>query len=117
MTRPYAEDLLQECWLRIHKARLTYRPGSPVLPWIYAIARHTRVDGYRRLKRTTSFKECSLDSVPDRTSRTNVSESSIDLWKAVAKLPESQREVIVMLKVTGMSIEEVASATGSTAGR
>ena len=31
-------------------------------------------------------------------------------------LPESQREVIVMLKVSGMSLEEVARATASTVG-
>ncbi len=41
-TRGYAEDMLQECWLRIHRARHTYRPGDPLLPWIFAIARHTR---------------------------------------------------------------------------
>lgn len=114
VTRPYAEDLLQESWLRIHKARHTYRPGAPVLPWIYAIARQTRVDGYRRLKRTTSFQERELDSLPDKTSRTDISDSSVDLWKALARLPESQQEVVLMLKVTGMSLEEVASATGST---
>ena len=30
-TRVFAEDMLQDCWLRIHRARHTYRPGSPVL--------------------------------------------------------------------------------------
>ena len=33
-TRVHAEDMLQECWLRIHKARHTYRQDAPVLPWI-----------------------------------------------------------------------------------
>jgi RNA polymerase sigma-70 factor (ECF subfamily) len=47
-TREQANDLLQEAWLRIHRVRHTYRPGEPVLPWIYAIARRVRVDGYRR---------------------------------------------------------------------
>lgn len=37
-TRPRAEDLLQECWLRIHRSRHTYRAGAPVLPWVFAIA-------------------------------------------------------------------------------
>lgn len=46
--RSDAEDLLQDAWLRIHKARHTYRPAEPLLPWLYAIARHVRVDGYRR---------------------------------------------------------------------
>ena len=34
----------------------------------------------------------------------------------VASLPESQREVLTMLKVNGLSIEEVARATSSTIG-
>ncbi|MGB7436804.1 MAG: sigma factor, partial [Candidatus Acidiferrum sp.] len=38
-SRADADDLLQETWLRIHKVRQTYRPGEPVLPWCYAIAR------------------------------------------------------------------------------
>ena len=32
-SRPDADDLLQETWLRIHRVRHTYRPGEPVLPW------------------------------------------------------------------------------------
>ena len=47
MSREQADDLLQETWLRIHRVRHTYRPGQPVLPWVYAIARRVRVDGYR----------------------------------------------------------------------
>jgi RNA polymerase sigma-70 factor (ECF subfamily) len=42
------EDLLQDCWVRIHRSRHTYRPVEPLLPWIFAIARHTRLDGYRQ---------------------------------------------------------------------
>src|SRR5258708_8872666 len=52
-SREQADDLLQETWLRIHRVRHTYRPGWPVLPWIYAIARRVRVDGYRRAPRLT----------------------------------------------------------------
>ena len=35
-----AEDLLQETFLQIHRARQTYTPPRPVRPWIYAITRH-----------------------------------------------------------------------------
>src|SRR5579871_1836583 len=47
-SREQADDLLQETWMRIHRVRHTYRSGEPVLPWIYAIARRVRVDGYRK---------------------------------------------------------------------
>src|SRR6202142_4040429 len=52
-----ADDLLQETWLRIHKVRGTYRPGEPVLPWFYAIARHVRVDHYRKAIRAAVREE------------------------------------------------------------
>lgn len=112
------EDLLQECWLRIHRARQSYRPGGPVLPWLLAIARHTRVDQYRRWQRS-SGRESSIDAIAQHPSsdlratiETRLEANSI---LAVMKtIPEAQREVLMMLKVGGMSVEEVARATGSS---
>src|SRR6201984_3644924 len=63
-TREQANDLLQEAWLRIHRVRHTYRPGEPVLPWIYAIARRVRVDGYRRTRRI-SLHEIGMELLPE----------------------------------------------------
>ena len=45
-----------------------------------------------------------------------VSDGSDDLMNMLGQLPDSQREVILMLKVSGMSLEEVARATSSTVG-
>src|SRR5271169_4592203 len=56
-SRADADDLLQETWLRIHRVRHTYRPGEPVLPWFYAIARHVRVDHYRKAMRTRAHEQ------------------------------------------------------------
>src|SRR5664279_2491238 len=55
--RRFAEDLVQETWMRIHKARHSYRRGEPVLPWIFAIARHTGLDNYRRTRRIEARTE------------------------------------------------------------
>lgn len=63
-SREHADDLLQETWLRIHKARHTYRPGEPVLPWLYAIARNIRVDHYRKASRTSGHEQ-PLDETPE----------------------------------------------------
>lgn len=116
-TRAYAEDLLQECWLRIHKSRHTYRPGSPLLPWVFAIARHTRVDGFRRRGRIESH-ELALEEFQQLpvSATMPVDVEAQDLYRLVEELPESQREVIFMMKVSGMSLEEVARATSSTVG-
>jgi len=112
-----AEDLLQECWIRIHRSRHTYRSSEPVMPWIYAIARHTRLDGYRRRRRLES-REVLVASVPegfDRAEPEALREED-DFASLVASLPEAQREVLVMLKVGGMSLDEVAKATSSSVG-
>jgi RNA polymerase sigma-70 factor, ECF subfamily len=115
-SRADADDLLQETWLRIHKVRHTYRPGEPVLPWFYAIARHVRVDHYRRSLRI-SAREQTLDDLPEiPAAAAGASGDELTLAELLAPLPESQREVIHMLKVAEMSLAEVARATSSTVG-
>jgi RNA polymerase sigma-70 factor (ECF subfamily) len=114
--RTEADDLLQETWLRIHRVRHTYRAGEPVLPWFYAIARSIRVDHHRKARRTTA-REQPLDGIPEVAAAEPAGAGeSPELEALLASLPASQREVIEMLKITGMSLEEVARATSSTVG-
>jgi RNA polymerase sigma-70 factor (ECF subfamily) len=116
VSRRYADDLLQETWLRIHEVRHTYRPGQPVLPWLYAIARNIRVDHYRKAQRR-EIREQSWDENLDIPHPAGSAEAgSPDLEAILATLPESQREVVAMLKVAGMSLEDVARATSSSVG-
>jgi len=111
-SRPMADDLLQETWLRIHRVRHTYRPAEPVLPWFYAIARHVRVDHFRKVSRLAA-REQGLESLNQLAAASPRSDAFVEI---LAALPESQREVLQMLKVAGMSLEEVARATSSTVG-
>ncbi len=113
MSRTDADDLLQETWLRIHKVRHTYRPSEPAVPWFYAIARHIRVDHYRKSIRAAAG-ERELEEMSKGAS--SALHQADELEALLAPLPESQREVIAMLKVEGMSLEEVARATSSTVG-
>jgi RNA polymerase sigma-70 factor, ECF subfamily len=112
------DDLLQECWLRIHKARSSYRAEEPVLPWVLAIARHTRIDFYRRWRRSSGretelfdFSSEALGTMVGAEGKAIEAQSFLGLLE---KLPESQREVVVMMKVTGMTVQEIALATKST---
>jgi len=115
-SRGDADDLLQETWMRIHQVRQTYRTGEPLLPWLYAIARHIRVDHYRKSRRTVA-RERPLEEAPNSAAvRPPGLGGAPDLETLLAPLPESQREVIEMLKVAGMSLEEVARATSSSVG-
>ena len=114
-SREHADDLLQDTWLRIHRVRHTYRPGEPVLPWVYAIARRVRVDGYRR-RRRIAIHETTMEVLPEAPAPAKPRNTLPAFETLVAALPDAQREVITMLKVGGLSLEEVACATSSTVG-
>ncbi len=113
-SREAAEDLLQETWLRIHRMRHSYRTGERLLPWVYAIAHHVRIDSYRRRRRIAAH-EAAIDPMPEPASP-NAALDALQFQSLVATLPEGQREVVTMLKATGMTVDEVARATSSTAG-
>jgi RNA polymerase sigma-70 factor, ECF subfamily len=112
-SRTEAEDLLQETWMQIHQARHTYRAGEPVLPWLYAIARHVQVDHYRKRSRAEKRERVMGMGIAAGDSELR---TGWDLAELLAPLPDSQREVIEMLKVAGMSLQEVARATSSSVG-
>ena len=115
-SRAEAEDLLQDTWLQIHKVRHTHRSGEPLLPWIYAIARHVKVDSYRRSQRIRS-REQTMSPLPELSASVQRSSAEMtDFDTLIAVLPPSQREVVSMLKVSEMSLAEVARATSSSVG-
>jgi RNA polymerase sigma-70 factor (ECF subfamily) len=112
--RTDADDMLQDLWLRIHRVRHTYRPGQPLLPWVYAIAHRVRIDTYRRRCRLS--REIGVDTLPEPAAREENQNSLLTFDELLATLPEGQREVLTMLKVGGLSLDEVARATSSTIG-
>lgn len=112
--RADAEDMLQDLWLRIHRARHAYRPGEPVLPWVYAIAHCVRTDNYRRRRRIAS-RESAVAVLPEPSHQRD-STGALPFEDLMAPLSERQRTIVTMLKVDGMSIEEVARATALTVG-
>lgn len=113
-SRSDANDMLQEVWLRIHRVRHTYRAGEPVLPWMYAIAHRVRVDHYRKSRRLS--REVGVDVLPEVGTAGPERNRTPAFDELIRDLPEGQREVLTMLKVDGLSIEEIARATASTAG-
>jgi RNA polymerase sigma-70 factor (ECF subfamily) len=113
-SRTDADDMLQDLWLRIHRVRHTYRPGEPLLPWVYAIAHRVRIDTYRRRRRI--LREVSVDALPEPAARGGNQSSLLALDELLATLPDGQRDVLTMLKIGGLSLKEVARKTSSTVG-
>ena len=112
-----AEDLMQECWIRIHRGRSSYRPGEPVLPWAFAIARHTKIDEYRKDSARANREAAVAGPHEPVTDPRRTIEQSLAVAEILARLhelPDGQREVFMLLKVHGMSVDEVASVVGSS---
>jgi RNA polymerase sigma-70 factor (ECF subfamily) len=74
-----------------------------------------RVDNYRKRIRISS-RETGVDVLPEVPAHNDETSSLPPFEELVTVLPESQREVVTMLKVNELSLEEVARATSSTVG-
>jgi RNA polymerase sigma factor (sigma-70 family) len=115
------EDLVQDVLLSLHAVRATYDPSRPFMPWFLAIVRNRLVDGARRYGRTTG-REIRIEErdVTFEDVATNLeSEVYADreaLRRAVAELPEGQRQAIELLKLKELSLQEAAAITGSSVG-
>jgi len=81
---------------------------------MYAIARRVRVDDYRR-RRRVSGHEVAVAELPEVAAPARSGDEG-DLAALLGELPAIQQEVIVMLKVSGLTLEEVAAATRTSVG-
>jgi RNA polymerase sigma-70 factor (ECF subfamily) len=117
------EDIVQDCLMTVHRARHTYDPNRPFGPWLFAIAECRLIDALRRegrhSKRLISDDE-ALATYPDQSPAVSDTESQSvladELRRALAELPSAQREVVQLMKVDGLSVREVAGATGLSEG-
>lgn len=124
--RSLADDLVQEAFLRVHRARGSFEPGAAALPWIFAIARnafldHTRQAHVRRAagdsKEATAAlteREAPLDTKGDEALVAR--EMLAVVGATLARLPERQREAFVLIRFEGMSVSEAAQVLGATQG-
>lgn len=101
------EDVVQEVLLALHIKRNTWIRGTPVAPWVAAIARNKIVDAYRRRGR---HAEVSIDSVAEtlEPSRDDV-DFSRDLERGLSSLPARQRAVIEAVSLEGRTAGEAAA--------
>lgn len=126
-TRPLAEDLLQQTFLKLHRSRAAYVPGADPLPWIYSIAHRTFIDEARRTKRAV-VRVAGDDALPevhaglDGATADRRDEPRVDpelakaTLDALAELPIAQREAVVLTKLDGKSVAEAAAIAGTTVG-
>lgn len=116
---PDAEDVVQEVLLSVHTVRHTYDPTRPFMPWLMTIATRRTIDAARR-RTARSANETTVDVMPETFSRDQTKteqETSDDqgaIRRAMAQLPDGQREALELMKVQGLSLQEASDATGKS---
>ncbi|MCE7029079.1 sigma-70 family RNA polymerase sigma factor [Jiella avicenniae] len=101
------EDLVQEILLAVHAKRHTWRPGEPVGPWLFAIARYKAIDAYRRRGKRIEIDIAGMGDVFEDPAGAPTAIAQ-DVSRAVASLGGRQRAVVSALSVEGKSISQTA---------
>ncbi len=105
------EDLVQEVLFSIHRKKHTFQTQMPIRPWVYAIARYRMIDYFRSEKTKPTFVTFEEDIEAASLSALN-SESPVtdmDLETLLADLSPKQRELILLAKVDGVPLAELAT--------
>lgn len=125
-----ALDLAQETFVRLYRARARFRRTDRLVPWLYTIATNLARNRLRWRQRhpTISWEslagEYRADPVPATPSTPQTASSPADqlmteerleaVRRAVAELPASLREVVVLCEWEGLSQAEAATVLGTT---
>lgn len=108
------EDIVQETLLAIHMKRHTWRHDAPVMPWVFAIARHKLIDAYRRRRRRM---EIEIEAIPETFAQPeSESLSDREIGGVLDALAPGQRSAVAAICVDGRSIGEAARYLGMSEG-
>ena len=114
-----AEDVVQNILLSIHRARHTYRPERPFLPWLRAVARNAVLDHLRdrtrRRGREDLLPEAELAAPAEELPMLREALSP-ELSEALGALPPAQRQAVELLQVQGLTVVEAAARAGVSPG-
>ena len=122
-----ASDLAQETFLKAFSALASFRRGAAFSTWLYAIALNQVRSEFRRRKSMKGQAMLSLDAADGEASEpagpcpgpgdeASRKEEAALLHRALRRLDEEYREVVVLRDLEGLSYEEIAVATGVPAG-
>jgi RNA polymerase sigma-70 factor (ECF subfamily) len=115
------DDVVQEVLITIHRARATYDPARPFLPWLRAIAQRRAIDGLRRHGRQAVREvhdpiayEAHAQEMTEADDALDAQTRAQALRASIATLPPGQRQAVERLGLRGQSLDEAAAETGRT---
>lgn len=116
------EDLFQDIFLRVYRARLSYEPRSRFSTWLYAIVRNMAAN--RRMSVRYQFEKSFLYwdiDVPGNREKTSLPNSSVELVEledtladAIKRLSPRQREALWMFHYCGEPYGKIAKELGTS---
>lgn len=120
-----ADDLLQDVWFAVARSAATYTVTAKFKTWLFTMAHNRMVDYFRTVKQHVSIDgrgddeeglglgdTLAADSGFGPVRRLESSEQAEALIAAVERLPLEQREAFLLQAEAGMSVEDIATATG-----
>jgi RNA polymerase sigma-70 factor (ECF subfamily) len=119
---PEADDLVQETYLRALRFSHRFEPGTHLRAWLFQILRNTFLTFYRLREREAPIAD---DGVPDwdvpmfhdaPEDSSSAMEAHTDLERAMSRLPQDFRTVLLLAEVEGMPLEDVARVMGCPVG-
>lgn len=113
-SREEADDLYQDVFFALHRARHTYAPARPLEPWLFAIARHVVADHVER-RRTRAAREVLVEDPPAPAVEGD-GYAKRQLEQVLDRMPPTQREALELLKVEGLSVDRAALRAGTSKG-
>jgi len=113
----FVDDLFQDTWLKVIRAKGGYRADAPFQAYLYRIAHNVLVDHYRR--RAQPALPAATDDLdppdeapgPERSAQT--AELRAALVAALRSLPPEQREAFLLHEEGGLTLEQIADVVGS----
>jgi RNA polymerase sigma-70 factor (ECF subfamily) len=119
---PEIEDLAQEVFVRLYKARATYRPAAKFTTFLYRNTLNLCLNFLRDRKHRRAYSldagpgdeeariELPDERAPDPERTAAANERALAVRQAVASLPENQRAAVVLSRWQGLSYADVARA-------
>lgn len=110
-----AEDLTHDTFIKAYLYYDSFKHHSSEKTWLFSIAHNLTIDFLRKRKPSLFFKEIFLlqkDNTPLPEEMIQMKEESYELYKALSKLKDTYRAVIILRKIKGFSIEDTAKILG-----
>lgn len=111
----WADDIVQEVLISVHKSLKTYDSALSFKPWLTAIVKFRRVDFLRCHYSCRADRQVPLEDtafIESHVTRDDIAGEWKDMEGALKRLPEQQRKVLEMVKIQGFTAQETADRTG-----